>query len=112
MQNLMTELQKLQSRYTKLSNEWEKIGYWIIERELLDEIVKKLTEKKIQALLGVFFSLNSQRKIDLTFEPTFEYIAGSRARNFFEQSKTQEFRHNIDCRVYVHLNTQATTIAN
>lgn len=47
MQKLMMEFQKLQSHYTKLSNEWEKIGYWIIERELLEQIVKKLTEKMI-----------------------------------------------------------------
>ena len=39
MQKLMMEFQKLQSRYTKLSNEWEKIGYWIIERELLQQIL-------------------------------------------------------------------------
>ena len=88
MQKLMMEFQQLQSRSTKLSEDWEKTGYWIIERELLEEMVKKLTEKKIQTLLGVFFSLNSQRKIDLTFEPTFEYIAGSRARKIFEQSET------------------------
>ena len=47
MQKLMMEFQQLQSRSTKLSEDWEKTGYWIIERELLEEMVKKLTEKKI-----------------------------------------------------------------
>lgn len=47
MQKLMMELQQLESRYQHLNEDWEKIGYWIIERELLDEMVKKLTEKKI-----------------------------------------------------------------
>lgn len=88
MQNLMTELQQLYLRHDEITEDWEKIGYWIIERELLEEMVKKLTEKKIQTLLGVFFSLNSQRKIDLTFEPIFEHIASSRVRKNFEQSKT------------------------
>ena len=47
MQNLMTELQQLYLRHDEITEDWEKIGYWIIERELLDEMVKKLTEKKI-----------------------------------------------------------------
>lgn len=47
MQNLMTELQQLYLRHDKITEDWEKIGYWIIERELLEQIVKKLTEKKI-----------------------------------------------------------------
>ena len=64
MQNLMTELQQLYLRHDEITEDWEKIGYWIIERELLDEMVKKLTEKKIQALLGGVFSLNSQRNTE------------------------------------------------
>lgn len=47
MQNLMTELQQLYLRRDEITEDWEKIGYWIIERELLDEMVKKLPEKKI-----------------------------------------------------------------
>ena len=47
MQNLMTELQQLYLRHDEITEDWEKIGYWIIERELLDEMVKKLTEKMI-----------------------------------------------------------------
>ena len=64
MQNLMTELQQLYLRHDEITEDWEKIGYWIIERELLDEMVKKLTGKMIQALLGGVFSLNSQRNTE------------------------------------------------
>lgn len=56
MQNLMTELQQLYLRHDEITEDWEKLGFKIIEHELLDEMVKKLTEKMIQALLGgVFF---------------------------------------------------------
>ena len=41
MQNLMTELQQLYLRHDEITEDWEKIGYWIIERELLEQIVKK-----------------------------------------------------------------------
>lgn len=41
MQNLMTELQQLYLRHDEIAEDWEKIGYWIIERELLEQIVKK-----------------------------------------------------------------------
>lgn len=47
MKKLMMELQQLYLRHDEITEDWEKIGYWIIERELLDEMVKKLTEKMI-----------------------------------------------------------------
>ena len=42
MQKLMIELKQLQSRYKYLGEDWERIGFKIIERELLEEIVKRL----------------------------------------------------------------------
>ena len=47
MQNLMTELQQLYLRHDEITEDWEKLGFKIIEHELLDEMVKKLTEKMI-----------------------------------------------------------------
>ena len=40
-QRLMTELQQLDWRHDEITEDWEKIGYWIIERELLEQIIKK-----------------------------------------------------------------------
>ena len=51
----MTELQQLYLRHDKITENWEKIGYWIIERELLEEMVKKLTEKWLGIIRSVFF---------------------------------------------------------
>lgn len=50
VQKLMMEFRNLQSRYTQLFEDWEKIGYWIIERELLEKMVKKLTKDDNQTL--------------------------------------------------------------
>lgn len=47
MQNLMTELQQLYLRHDEITEDWEKLGFKIIEHELLEEMVKKLTEKMI-----------------------------------------------------------------
>ena len=43
----MTELQQLYLRHDEITEDWEKLGFKIIEHELLDEMVKKLTEKMI-----------------------------------------------------------------
>ena len=51
MQKLMMELQQLESRYKHLNEDWEKLGFKIIEHELLEEIVKNLTGQEAQALL-------------------------------------------------------------
>ena len=39
VQKLMTELQQLYLRHDEITEDWEKIGYWIIERELLQQIL-------------------------------------------------------------------------
>ena len=51
MQKLMMELQQLESRYQHLNEDWEKLGFKIVEHELLEEIVKNLTGQETQALL-------------------------------------------------------------
>ena len=51
LQKLMMELQQLESRYQHLNEDWEKLGFKIIEHELLEEVVENLTEKENQALL-------------------------------------------------------------
>ena len=51
VQKLMMELQQLESRYKHLNEDWEKLGFQIIEHELLEEVIKNLTEKETQALL-------------------------------------------------------------
>ena len=51
VQKLMMELQQLESRYQHLNEDWEKLGFKIIEHELLEEIVKNLTGQETQALL-------------------------------------------------------------
>ena len=51
MQKLMMELQQLESRYQYLNEDWEKLGFKIIEYELLAEVIKNLTEQETQALL-------------------------------------------------------------
>ena len=50
MQKLMMELQQLESRYQHLNEDWEKLGFKIVEHELLEEIVKNLTGQETQAL--------------------------------------------------------------
>ena len=55
VQKLMMELQQLESRYQHLNEDWEKLGFKIIEYELLAEVIKNLTEQETQALLWVSF---------------------------------------------------------
>ena len=43
LQKLMMELQQLESRYQHLNEDWEKLGFKIIEHELLEEVIKNLT---------------------------------------------------------------------
>ena len=51
VQKLMMELQQLESRYQHLNEDWEKLGFKIIEYELLEKIIKNLTGQETQALL-------------------------------------------------------------